>query len=34
LGSDEQVLSDWLLAHHSVNPFVRKKSLPLVVKAI
>jgi transposase len=34
LGSDEQVLTDWLLAHHIVTPFVRKKSFSLVVEAI
>ncbi len=30
----EDPLTTWLLAHHLVNPFVRKKSLPLGVKAI
>jgi transposase len=29
-----ETVSAWFKAHHSVNPFVRKKSLPLVVKAI
>jgi len=34
LGSDEQVLADWLLVHHIVTPFVGDKSLTLVVEAI
>jgi len=29
-----ETVAAWLQTHHSVNPFVGKKSLPLVVKAI
>jgi len=29
-----QTSADWMRTHHTVNPFVRKKSFPLVVKAI